>query len=68
MEKLKMNVGCDFVNPVSNNLENYSLLIVPALYSAPDSLLERLNTYVKNGGHIVYSSSNEESIGAYTKR
>jgi beta-galactosidase len=51
----KMNVGVDFVDPTSKNLEDYSLLIVPALYAAPDSLLLRLNNYVKNGGHIVYT-------------
>jgi beta-galactosidase len=51
----KMNVGVDFVDPSSKNIEDYSLLIVPALYAAPDSLLQRLNNYVKNGGHIVYT-------------
>jgi beta-galactosidase len=51
----KMNVGVDFVDPTSNNLEDYSLLIVPLLYAAPDSLLLRLNKYVKNGGHIIYT-------------
>ncbi len=51
----KMNVGVDFVDPTSKNIEDYSLLIVPALYAAPDSLLHRLNDYVKNGGHIVYT-------------
>jgi beta-galactosidase len=54
-ELYKMNVGCDMINPASDSLEDYSLLIVPALYSAPDILLERLNTFVENGGHIVYS-------------
>lgn len=51
----KMNVGVDFVDPSSKNLENYKLIIVPALYAAPDSLLRRLNQFVKNGGHIVYT-------------
>jgi beta-galactosidase len=51
----KMNVGVDFVDPTSKNIEDYSLLIVPALYAAPDSLLQRLNDYVKDGGHIVYT-------------
>ena len=51
----KMNIGVDFVDPTSNNLEDYSLLIVPILYAAPDSLLLRLNQYVKNGGHIIYT-------------
>ena len=51
----RMNVGVDFVDPTSTNIENYKLLIVPALYAAPDSLLQRLNRFVKSGGHIVYT-------------
>lgn len=50
-----MNVGVDFIDPSSNTLENYKLIIVPALYAAPDSLLQRLNRFVKNGGHVVYT-------------
>ena len=50
----KMNVEVDFVDP-SSNLENYKVLVVPALYAAPDALLKRLNDFVKNGGHIVYT-------------
>jgi beta-galactosidase len=51
----KMNIGCDIVHPASTHLEEYALLIVPALYAAPDSLLQRLNDYAHNGGHIVYT-------------
>ncbi|WP_198174733.1 beta-galactosidase [Spirosoma arboris] len=51
----EMNVGVDFVDPTSTNLESYKVLIVPALYAASDALLERLNRFVKNGGHIVYT-------------
>lgn len=51
----RLNVGVDFVDPTSSNIEKYKLLLVPALYAAPDSLLEKLNRFVKNGGHIVYS-------------
>ncbi len=51
----RMNIACDFVFPTSDNFEDYDLLLVPALYSAPDSLLERLNQYVEQGGHIVYT-------------
>jgi beta-galactosidase len=54
-ELYKMNIGCDIVYPSSDNFEDYTLLVVPALYSASDRLLERLNEFVKNGGHIVYS-------------
>ena len=51
----RMNVGVDFVDPTSMNIENYKILVVPALYAAPDSLLERLNQFVKKGGRIVYT-------------
>jgi Beta-galactosidase len=51
----RLNVGVDFIDPSSQNIERYSLIVVPALYAAPDSLLQRLNLYVKNGGHIVYT-------------
>jgi beta-galactosidase len=50
-----MNVGVDFVDPTSVDLKQYSLLIVPALYAAPDALLQNLNAYAKDGGHILYT-------------
>jgi beta-galactosidase len=50
-----MNVGVDFVDPSSKEIEQYKLIVVPALYATPDSLLRRLNRFVKNGGHIVYT-------------
>jgi beta-galactosidase len=50
-----MNVGVDFIDPSSRQLEKYKLIVVPALYAAPDSLLRRLNLFVKNGGHVVYT-------------
>lgn len=52
-ELYKMNVGCDFINPDSKNIEQYKLIVVPALYSVPDSLLTKLNAYVKNGGNMI---------------
>ena len=54
-ELYKLNVGCDFINPDTLNLENYKIIVVPALYSVPDSTLIRLKEYVKNGGRIVVS-------------
>lgn len=51
----RMNVGCDFVDPSSDNLEAYRLLVVPPLYAASDALLERLNRFTAQGGHIVYA-------------
>lgn len=50
-----LNVGVDFIDPSSQQIEKYKLIVVPALYAAPDSLLQRLNRFVKNGGHIVYT-------------
>lgn len=67
----QMNVGVDFVDPSSTNLEQYKLLIVPALYAAPDALLERLNQFVKNGGHIVYtfkSGFSDQNVKVRTTR
>ena len=49
----RMNVECDFVWPESENLSEYKAIFVPALYAAPDSTLERLNQYVKDGGTLV---------------
>jgi beta-galactosidase len=51
----KMNVGVDFIDPSRSNLNDYALIVVPALYAAPDSLLEALNAYVKQGGHVLYT-------------
>jgi beta-galactosidase len=51
----RMNVACDIIGPASEHLEDYALVIVPALYAAPDALLERLNAFVERGGHVVYS-------------
>ncbi|MDO5338005.1 MAG: beta-galactosidase [Eubacteriales bacterium] len=48
-----MNVECDFIWSESENLAQYKLIVVPALYSAPDCLLERLNQYVQDGGNLV---------------
>jgi beta-galactosidase len=51
----KMNVETDFIDPSVQDIRKYKLIIVPALYAAPDSLLKKLNAYVKNGGHVIYT-------------
>lgn len=48
----RMNVECDFVWPESDNFDRYRVIFVPALYAAPDELLEKLNCYVENGGTL----------------
>lgn len=49
----KMNIECDFVWPESDNLDQYKAIFVPALYAAPDELLEKLKRYTANGGTLV---------------
>lgn len=48
----KLNVECDFLWPESDNLEDYDLLVVPALYAASEELLKKIDRYVENGGHL----------------
>jgi beta-galactosidase len=49
------NVGTDFVFPTvtSAELAQYKLLIVPALYSADDAMLQKISDFVHNGGHVL---------------
>jgi beta-galactosidase len=49
----RLNVGADFVFPNTQDLSQYELLIVPALYISDDALLQRISDYLKNGGHVV---------------
>lgn len=42
------------VDPTSTNFEEYAMIVVPPLYAASDELLNKLNKYVENGGHIIY--------------
>jgi len=50
----KNNLECDFVDHTVKDLSAYKLIIVPPLYVAPDEELERLNTFVRQGGSILY--------------
>ncbi len=52
----KMNVGVDFITPDKiDKLSDYKLVIVPVLYASSDAILNKFNTYVKNGGNVVYT-------------
>ncbi|AIQ59962.1 beta-galactosidase [Paenibacillus borealis] len=54
-ELYKMNIACDFIQPSSTRLNDYELIVVPSLYAVSDEALQRLNEYVRSGGHAVYS-------------
>jgi beta-galactosidase len=64
----KMNVGIDFIdanqfgigsselgNNSTLNIQHYKLIVVPALYAASDDVLKKLNQFVKDGGHVLYT-------------
>ncbi len=50
----KNNISTDFVYPENKNFADYKLIVVPSLFVASDSLLNRLKQYVKNGGRIIF--------------
>jgi len=56
-ELFRLNIECDMISPyvTEKELERYKVIVVPALYAASDALLEKLNAFVEQGGHIVYS-------------
>ena len=51
----RMNAEVDFVDPSTQDLSPYKLIVVPALYAASDSEIERLNVFAKSGGHLLYT-------------
>jgi beta-galactosidase len=52
----RMNVEVDILSPDSTmKLDNYKLIVVPALYAASEDEIARLNDYAKRGGHLVYT-------------
>jgi len=54
-ELYKLNVECDMIQPSCERLDEYRLIVVPALYAVSDDALKRLNDFVSKGGHVVYS-------------
>ena len=47
------NIGVDFIVPESAKFEDYTLVIIPALYVASDAVLKKISAYVENGGHVI---------------
>lgn len=64
----EMNLECDLVS-VHDDFSSYPLLLVPALYSASEETLRKLNTYVSEGGHLLLgfkSGFSDEEIKIYS--
>ncbi|MBN7121118.1 beta-galactosidase [Erwinia billingiae] len=51
----RQNIEMDILDADDPRIERYDVLIVPLLYAASDALLQRLNAFVGQGGHIIYS-------------
>ena len=50
----QLNIECDILNDMDTELfSQYSVLITPALYSASDTLITALRSYVEQGGHLL---------------
>lgn len=51
----RLNVECDVLWPEATreDLAAYDLLVVPALYAAPERLLQDISDYVEQGGHLL---------------
>lgn len=47
------NLECDFVSPDEENLSQYQILILPALYCVPEKTLENIRRFTEKGGTLV---------------
>ncbi|AWW98818.1 beta-galactosidase [Oenococcus oeni] len=50
----KLNIRTDISDENHIKPSDYKLIVVPSLYSVSDKVLEKLNDYVENGGHVIY--------------
>lgn len=48
-----LNVEVDFIPVDDEDLSRYSMVLTPALYTAPETTLQRLAAFVADGGHLV---------------
>lgn len=49
----RMNIEFDMISSTERDFSSYEFLFVPALYAASKELLESLDQYTKNGGHLI---------------
>lgn len=66
-----MNMGCDIVHQEDIKLNQYKLVIVPALYSVSDDVLDKLVSYTKSGGIVIYgmrSGFSDEHVKVRTEQ
>ncbi len=49
----RLNIEYDMISSREQDFSGYECLIVPALYSTPESLLLELDSYVRSGGHLI---------------
>jgi len=65
----QMNIECDFVSPDSTDLSQYRVLVVPALYSAPQEVPDRINRFAEDGGVVIEtfkSGFTDENVKVWT--
>lgn len=49
------NIGVDFIFAENADFSGYDLLLIPPLYVASDSILNKISDFVNNGGHVIMS-------------
>lgn len=67
----RLNIECDIIYPDEPDLEKYSFIVLPALYSLSEASSRRIDTYVHNGGHLLATFKtgfSDEYIGIYPSK
>lgn len=68
----RANIGVDFVFPEAPDFASYKVLIVPPLYIADDALLEKIASYVQQGGRVLMTFksgfANENSMVRWVRQ
>jgi hypothetical protein len=55
----KLGLTVDMITPHQNkDLSSYSLICIALVDLASDAFVDRINTYVENGGHVILSPRN----------